>query len=222
MIIGIVQARTSSTRLPRKVLMPIHDRSMILMMLDRISTIKWCDELWVATSMDSSDDELAAVVVNAGYKVFRGDLDNVLKRYYDLAKIRNADIIVRLTGDCPLHDPNVIGQVLKARQRTGNQYVTNKTYPDGLDVEVFTIKALTEAYERAVDDYDKEHVASYMARHFSWYDYPAPLLDFSNVKWSVDTLSDLVFVRQVFDAFPNTIHFGWEEIITWQLKREQP
>ena len=137
-IVGIIQARMSSTRLPGKVLLEAGGKPLIVHMLERVSRSRLLNQVWLATSEEKGDDLLAEVVGNLGYDVFRGSLDNVLSRFHHIGKQAKADVIVRLTGDCPLHDPGVIDSVvgLFLDRKDASDYVSNvlpPTFPDGLD-----------------------------------------------------------------------------------------
>ena len=146
MILAIVQARLSSSRLPGKVLRPIMGRAMILYELERLSRSRRIDNIVLATSEDESDDPLAETVCSAGYAVFRGSLNDVLARYYHCAAAYGAEHVVRITGDCPLIDPAVVDRVIECHLNEGNDYTSNTigeaTYPDGLDTEVMRLTAL--------------------------------------------------------------------------------
>ncbi|MBN2124747.1 MAG: glycosyltransferase family protein [Deltaproteobacteria bacterium] len=226
-IVGIVQARMSSTRLPGKVLLDVLGRPLILLMLERVSRCRLLDELWLATSVQAEDDPLAEAVQGAGYRVFRGSLEDVLSRFRVIGKETSADVLVRLTGDCPLHDPEVVDAVvdcfLKAGQ--GVNYVSNvlpPTYPDGLDVEVFRFSALERAYLEAESDFDREHVTppirkaagreGRMANCFG----PA---DFSHLRWTLDEPEDYELIRRIFEEmYPQKGNFGWLDVLAWQTR----
>jgi glutamate-1-semialdehyde aminotransferase/spore coat polysaccharide biosynthesis protein SpsF (cytidylyltransferase family) len=202
--IAVVQARTSSTRLPRKVLAPIGPHSMIERLLRQLSGCRRLHGVIVATSNDAADDELAAHLATVGADVFRGDLVDVLSRYAAVAERAKADAIVRLTGDCPLHTPDTIDEVVQAFFTSGADYATNTepyTRPDGLDVEIFTAGALREANLNALPGPDREHVTPYIRRsptvrrHYHLHSQ-GPRGD--GLRWTVDEPADLAFVRQVW------------------------
>lgn len=202
--IAIIQARMSSTRLPGKVLMPLLDRPTILFMLERVRAACRLDDIVVATSNDASDDLLALTLQQAGANCFRGNLNDVLDRYHAAAEYARADNIVRLTGDCPLMDADLIDTALDLLASSGAHYVSNvdpPTYPDGLDVEAFTFEALHSAWQHACLPVEREHVTTYLrsckerfrAQGFSG------LSDLSALRWTVDHADDLAHVRMLVE-----------------------
>ena len=217
----------SSTRLPGKVLLETAGRPIILLMLERVSHCKRMDSIWLATSDDKSDDQLASVVEEAGYNVFRGSLENVLSRFWHLGKKEKADVIVRLTGDCPLHDPEVIDSVINhfLSNKDNVDYVSNvlpPTYPDGLDTEVFYYSVLDEAYKKTASVHDIEHVVPYIrrkaadnGRESNFYG-PA---DFSHLRWTLDEPEDYDFIKNIYqDLYPSQKDFTWLDVIAWLTK----
>ncbi|MDY7034792.1 MAG: glycosyltransferase family protein [Thermodesulfobacteriota bacterium] len=226
-IVGIIQARMSSTRLPGKVLLETMGRPMILLMLERVARCKLMDSIWLATSDDKSDDQLASVVERAGYNVFRGSLENVLSRFWHIGKREKANAIVRLTGDCPLHDPEVIDSVINhfLNNKDNVYYVSNvqpPTYPDGLDTEVFYYSVLDEAHKKTTSVHDIEHVVPYIRRKVadsgrkSNFYGPA---DFSHLRWTLDEPEDYDFINNVYqDLYPYHKDFTWLDVIAWLTK----
>ena len=203
MIIGVIQARMSSRRLPGKVLELLGGKPMIERQVERTS-LAGLDELIVATSTDSRDSPLCAELDRIGTRYSRGALDDVLDRVYQAAASVGADHVVRLTADCPLTDYRIIDRVLEAHLAQGNDYTSNtleRTYPDGLDVEVATIAALEAAWRECTDPEQREHVTPYL--------YTSPdrfklgnvdnAIDYSRYRLTVDYPEDLVVVRTVFD-----------------------
>ena len=164
-IICIIQARTSSKRLPRKILAYINGKKCIDRVIERVKRSKLINELWLATTKMKADDILEDIAKKKQLNLFRGSTDNVLSRYYEIAKITNADIIIRVTGDCPLIDYKVINKAIKLFEENTFDYVSNtinRTYPDGLDVEVFSRKTLEKTYKMAKHPFFLEHVTPYM------------------------------------------------------------
>ena len=203
MILGIVQARTGSTRLPGKVLMDLLGEPMLLRELARLDQCTTLDALVVATSDLPRDDLLAGLLTSRGRTVFRGSESDVLDRYYRCAEEHGADIVVRLTGDCPLICPEVVDKVVNAYLATPEcDYASNiepQTFPDGLDTEVFPFRILGLMWREATGD-EREHVTPYVRldpdtfRHCPVIHEP----DLSGMRWTVDELRDLEFVRQVY------------------------
>ena len=202
--VAIIQARMSSTRLPGKVLMPLLDRPTILFMLARVRRASRLDDIIVATSTDSSDDLLAKTLRQAGVNCFRGDLEDVLDRYHSAACYSRADNIVRLTGDCPLMDPDLIDTALDLLASTRAHYVSNvdpPTFPDGLDVEAFTFDALQSAWEQALLPAEREHVTPFLRNRtdlFRAHSFSG-ISDLSALRWTVDHADDLNHVRTLVD-----------------------
>lgn len=214
----------SSTRLPSKVMLEVFGKPLILMMLERVARCALLDGLWLATSDDPSDDPLAETVKDAGYKVFRGSLENVLSRFWHIGKSEGADAVVRLTGDCPLHDPEVIDAVIDmyARNRGGMDYVSNvlpPTFPDGLDTEVLSFELLDLSYRNATEKQDLEHVVLWARRRVSETgrkgNFVGPA-DFSHLRWTLDEPQDYAFITQVYEGlYAKKREFGWLDVVAW-------
>jgi spore coat polysaccharide biosynthesis protein SpsF (cytidylyltransferase family) len=221
-VVGILQARVGSTRLPGKVLLPAVGTPLIVHMIQRVRRAATLSALWLATSASPENDPLAALGSELGVPVFRGSEDDVLSRFAEIAERASADVVVRLTGDCPLHDPGVIDEVVRHFLRADADYVSNSlvpTYPDGLDVEVFSRTALDRAHREAQTPLQREHVTPYIHR---FHDGPGPFrvehhrgpADFSHLRWTVDEPADYEFVRQVFEALhPANPAFGWLDVV---------
>ena len=165
---AIIQARMSSTRLPGKITKELPYGSGITALGQVIGRLKKCrslDEIIVATTTDKTDAGVPSLAKRAGAKAFRGSLEDVLARYYMAAKKFNLDIIVRITGDCPCVDPEMVDALVRRHLATKSDYTANVvklTYPDGFDIEVFNFAALGAAYEQAREVSDREHVTSYL------------------------------------------------------------
>lgn len=219
--IAIVQARMTSTRLPGKVLAPVLGEPMILRQLARVVRAQSLDGIVVATSTDPSDDALASELRAAGYTVHRGDLDDVLGRHVAAMDAMGAGVVVRITADCPLISPRVIDEVVAAFQASSADYVSNTlkpTYPDGLDVEVFTADALRAVHDTSHDPAEREHVTLGVYRHpdrFSVVNVVDPAgSDHSDLRWTVDTPDDLLFVCEVYSAlWPGNPDFEYEDVL---------
>jgi spore coat polysaccharide biosynthesis protein SpsF len=205
MILAVLQARMSSTRLPGKVLKPLAGQPMILRQIERVARARRIDRLVVATSVETSDDPLAAVVAAAGVAVHRGPLNNVLARFIGALDAFPADHLVRLTADCPLADPELIDATIALHLETGADYASNTperhAWPKGLDVEVITAAALRRAAVAASPE-GREHVTwdvwNQPDRYrLAWLPCPA---DDGDVRWTVDRPDDYVFVSEVYDA----------------------
>jgi len=221
MILGILQARISSTRLPGKVLKPILGIPMLLHQIKRIQRAKLVDKLIVATSLEQADDELENMCKGNGIQCFRGSLEDVLERFYQAAKLFKPEHIVRLTGDCPLTDPEIIDQVIEVHLRGNFDYTSNAlepTYPDGLDVEVLRFSVLERARQEATLSSQREHVTLYI--------YQNPLefkigvvkgkTDLSALRWTVDEPQDFALVKDVYEfLYPQNPNFTTKDILEY-------
>jgi len=213
MILAILQARTSSSRLPGKVLLPLVGAPMILRQIERVRRSRRIDKLVVATSDDASDDALARTLAGAGVAVHRGPLDDVMTRFLGaLTAFGPAEHVVRLTGDCPLADPAVIDATIDAVMAAGADYGSNtppdapfpdgRTFPRGLDVECMTASALLAAAERATSVEEREHVTWALHRRPDLYRqaFLSQAADEGEVRWTVDYADDHAFVTGVYEA----------------------
>lgn len=204
-VLAVLQARTSSSRLPGKVLARVHGRPMILRQIERVRRARSLGGLVVATSDDASDDVLVDLLDGEGIAVHRGPLDDVLMRFAGALAAHPADHVVRLTGDCPLADPAVIDATVALHLAEGADYTSNcaaPTFPDGLDVEVMRAEALRAADAEARLPSEREHVTPWLRANpgrFRAAELRAPE-DCSHLRFTVDTPADLAFVRAVFDA----------------------
>ena len=227
--IGIVQARTSSTRLPGKVLMPLVGEPMILRQLERISRAKTLDLIVVATSDDHSDDALASAIIDAGYDLVRGSLDDVLGRFIQVIDEYRLDVVVRITADCPLISPAVIDHVVAAFEASDADYASNTmvpTYPDGLDVEVVTAAALRQVATESSDMHEREHVTLGVYRRpeqFSILNVSDPTgADHSDLRWTVDSPVDFAFVEQVYaHLLPTNPEFEYADVLAFLEKHPE-
>ena len=205
MNLAILQARMTSSRLPGKVMAPVLGEPMIGRQIERLRRSVQIDRLIVATSAEPSDDALAAYCLSLGLGVVRGALDDVLGRFATaLADHPDADVVVRLTADCPLADPVVIDAVIARHHAAGADYTSNtlgtRTYPHGLDAEVVRAEVLLQAARLADDPYEREHVTPYIYRRPEVFRLAGvtrrPSL--ARLRWTVDVADDLAFVRGVY------------------------
>ena len=204
-VVAVVQARLGSTRLPGKTLADIEGRPMLAHVAERAQAIPGVTETVVATTTNPIDQAIAAFARGAGIPCVRGSEEDVLDRFRLAAIEREAEIVVRVTADCPLLDPEVAGLVLGEYLHGGGaiDYVSNvhpPTYPDGLDTEVFSRDALEVAWREARMPSDREHVTSYVWRRPERFRLTnvSGREDWSGHRWTVDAEADLAFVRAVF------------------------
>jgi len=265
-VIAIVQARMSSTRLPGKVLLDIGGKPMLARVIDRSRRAKWVDEVIVATTSEEEDTPIAAFCQGYDVPYYRGSQFDVLDRYYRAAKQFQADVIVRITADCPLIDPQLMDEVIEdlffwkgdpskpLLQGEGMQenpfwdFAANRlpppwkrTYPIGLDTEVCTFTALERAWQEAQQPYHREHVMPYLYEpdhsvhcstlHVSQSmpDFPPGYFkvlvvdhdpDYGNYRWTVDTMDDLLLLREIYARFGNHDQMSWGEVL--KLFQEDP
>jgi spore coat polysaccharide biosynthesis protein SpsF len=202
-LVAIIQARMTSSRLPGKVLKLILGKPMLLHQIERLQHSQMIDKLIVAISIEESDDGIEQMCLDNNIEVFRGDLDNVLDRFYQCAKPHHPEHIVRLTGDCPLADWEVVDQIIQYHLDGGHDYTSNcvpPTYPDGLDVEVMKFLALREAWECAKLPSELEHVTPYIRNNpelFSTCNFEFEI-DLSAYRWTVDEPNDFEFVKEIY------------------------
>lgn len=218
-ILTLLQARTSSSRLPGKVLLPLLGKPMLFRQLERVRRARLIGDLMVATSTDATDDAVADLCRAEGVAYHRGSLADVLDRFYHAALPRNPDIVVRLTGDCPLADPQVIDAVIEFFLGGQYDYASNAvepTFPDGLDVEVMRFGCLDAAWREARLPSEREHVTLFIhskpARfRIGSYRYAG---DLGGLRWTVDEPADFDFVSRVYEnLYPNKPEFGMQDVL---------
>jgi spore coat polysaccharide biosynthesis protein SpsF len=224
-VLCILQARMSSVRLPGKVLRPILGRPMLAWQIERIQRATGIDALCVATSTESADTAIAEQCATIGVDCYRGSLNDVLDRYYQAAQRYEAGHVMRLTADCPLVEPSVLDLIVDKHLGDGNDYTSNvheRSYPDGLDAELFTTAALQRAWRQAQSPFEREHVTPYLYR-------TGPPLkrgvvkdeaDRSRLRWTVDYPEDFEFVSRVFEALvPTKPDFDMHDVLALLSRR---
>lgn len=222
----IIQARSGSSRLPGKVLMPILGTPMLVLQIERIKNAKKIDAIVVATSDRPADDTVAALAETSGVGTFRGSEKDVLGRVYLAAKEAGASAVVRITGDCPLMDPRVVDEVVEQFKEKGVDYtLTPSNYPEGLDCEVFTFAALERAYTEAKLPSEREHVTPYIRNHPELFKIDTAWRvgeeDNSQMHWSVDTQNDFDFVSRIVEAlYPTNKNFSKDDVLA--LLKQKP
>lgn len=224
----IVQARMGSTRLPGKVMMKLLGRPMLDQQIERLKRVKNVDSIIVATSTAFGDNTIEALCADLAVPCFRGSEDDVLARYYDAAKSADADTLVRVTGDCPLIDPQLIDDMIARYDSESDalDYLSNtveRTYPRGLDTEVVSMSALERAHNEATEQPQREHVTPYIWQNPDKFSVAAYTdeKDYSHHRWTVDTVQDLVLVQKMFEAlYPKQPDFSWHDCLA--LLKQHP
>ncbi len=226
MVLAILQARASSSRLPGKVLRPILGRPMLTLQIERMRRARGLHGVVVATSLDPGDDAVAEAADAAGASVFRGSLEDVLSRYLGaIEAFGPMESFVRMTADCPLAEPALIDEAIRSHGRAGADITSLQvrwTFPKGLDVEVVQVAALRAA-DRLASPAEREHVtAAIYARaeafRINGVDRDPPL----RFRWTVDTLQDFEFVRAVYeDLYPVNPAFTAADVLAWQARHPE-
>lgn len=229
-VVIIVQARMGSTRLPGKVLKPLAGAPMLQRQLERLQRCRHVDKIVVATTESPKDDAIVQLAEQMdGIGIFRGPEDDVLARFLGAARAHDADVVVRVTADCPLIDPEVIDAAIElyAARQPKVSYVSNgfiRTYPRGLDVEVFPFCALKEAEAETASASDREHVTPFIWRQPDRYPR-ADLVDSddnSALRWTVDTPEDLRLVTEVYERlYPTDPEFGYRDVLNLMAAEPQ-
>ena len=224
-VVAVVQARMGSTRFPNKVLQRILGRPMIEFLIARLRRSNQIDNILLATSDDPRNKELIECVAKLGIHSVVGSENDVLARYLAAARASNADVIVRITGDCPLVDSVIVDDLVSKFRHGSIDYISNTnppTFPDGLDVEVFSVKALEVAEKEATDKYDREHVTPYLRKQGLFQTQNVcHTEDLSSLRWTVDEIEDFKLVVNIFNHFHPSINFSWEDILNYQMQNPE-
>ncbi|MBI4779667.1 glycosyltransferase family protein [Candidatus Falkowbacteria bacterium] len=222
MITAIIQARTGSSRLPEKVLKEVCGKTLLEHQILRVKRAKLLDRIIVATTDKPADDPIAEIAKKTGVDIFRGSEADVLDRYYKAAKKYNASEIVRLTGDCPLIDPVIIDLVIDYYLKNKNLYdyasnVRPPTFPDGLDVEVFSMATLEKAWQEAKLPSEREHVTAYIGKNPEIFrlGIVENAKDLSYLRMTIDEPADWELISKIFlDLYPSKPDFDLADILT--------
>jgi spore coat polysaccharide biosynthesis protein SpsF len=218
---AIIQTRMGSTRLPGKVMLDLFDRPVIGHVIERVKNSKFIDDIIIATTTLKQDDVIEEQAEKNGVHCFRGSEEDVLSRYYLGAKENNLDVVVRITSDCPLIDPVVTDRVIDEFKKNDYDLVANvgsgpglRTYPRGLDTEVFSFRNLEEAFINAKEKYQREHVTPYIYENGKKISYVKNAVDYSNYRWTLDTDEDFELISTIYKHLYKGKHdFYLNEII---------
>ncbi len=229
-IVTVIQARTTSTRLPGKVMLPLAGEPLLLRMIERVCLAKTVGTVVVATTTDSADDVVVELCTQHGIDVYRGHPLDLLDRHVQVGIEFNADAVVKIPSDCPLIDPAVIDQVIGEWLANPHiDYVSNlhpATWPDGNDVEVVSMSALTRAHEEAYQAIDREHTTPYLWQNPHLFsianvEWQVGLNLFASHRWTIDYQEDYEFISTVYrELYDADKAFGVEDIL--QLLRRRP
>ncbi len=219
-VTAIIQARVGSTRLPGKVLKPLLDKPMLTWVVERAQKSRLIDEVVIATTTQSGDDAIADLCHKEGWFCFRGSEDDVLDRYYQTALQLKSETIVRITSDCPVIDPGICDLLVASFLSIAPScdYVTNSepaSYPRGLDVEIFSLDALKQAWREDDKPEWREHVTPFIYNNpdrFIIHNISNPV-DYSSYRWTVDTPEDFSLIEKIYNYFGHG-DFSWHDIIS--------
>lgn len=218
-IVAIIQARMGSTRLPGKVLAEIGGQSMLNRVVERVRCIPGVGEVVVATTESAPDEAVVQECTRIGAPVFRGSEGDVLDRYYRAAEAYRAEGVVRVSADCPLIDPGESGRVVDAFLAEAADLAANDltpSYPTGMGTEVMAAAALGSAWRDATLAYERTHVAPYLFQHPERFRLVnvASSVNYSHLRWTVDTSEDLEFVRAVYSRLDGSGGFDWQAVLS--------
>ena len=220
-VVAIIQARMGSTRLPGKVLLDLAGKPMLARVVERTRQAQMLDEVVVATTVQPADEAIARLCTDRGWLCFRGSEEDVLDRYYRAAITHRADVVVRITSDCPLIEPEIVDRLVCAflDGQPEVDYACNtlpkRTFPRGLDTEVMRFDALKHAWREDNNPAWREHVTLYIQRNPDLFCIHGIMneVDHSHMRWTVDTPQDLAFVRRTYEHFGHD-RFSWREVLT--------
>lgn len=202
--VAIIQARMGSTRLPGKVLLSLGEISVLGHVITRLQTSKLIDEIWIATSTEDADQIIELEAGIYGAQVYKGSESDVLDRYYQTAVRAQADRVLRITSDCPFIDVDIISQLIDVFERSQCDYASNglkRTYPRGLDCELFTFETLERTWHKADLDFQREHVTPFIYQHSDQFRIAQLIgnIDYSAHRWTLDTIEDWGFIQAVYE-----------------------
>lgn len=225
-IVAIIQARMSSTRLPHKVLKDLHGKTVLNRVVDRVSDCDLFDKVVVATTDLDIDNAIVNECKKIGVAYTRGSSDNVLSRYYEAAEKFNAENVVRVTSDCPVISTQVLGKIVAEYLDKQPDYLSNtiqRTFPRGLDAEIFSFKTLEVAYKNATKDYEKEHVTPYIYQNPDKFNilHFKDSVDNSQHRWTLDTKEDWELIQKIYAyLYDDNNKFEYNDILN--LYKEYP
>jgi spore coat polysaccharide biosynthesis protein SpsF len=227
--VATIEARMTSTRLPGKVLMKTVGKPMLELMVERLRRVPSLDGIVIATTENGPDDAIVDLAKRLDIDWHRGSEMDVTARLLGAAAEHRIDVIVETTGDCPLIDPDLVEDCIQAYRKGGVDYVSNvleRSYPIGMDTQVFATAALADVAERTESPFDREHGAVYMYKHpdlYSLRNVPAPpALTDPELRLTLDTIEDYDLINHVFEAlYPDNPAFGLADVLALLERRPE-
>lgn len=226
-IAAIIQARMGSTRLSGKIMKDIKGRTVLSHVIERVNQSNIIDEIIIATTVEERDNVIEDEALKCGAKVYRGSEEDVLSRYYLAAKENNIDIIVRVTSDCPVIDANVIDEIINFYLEEKYDIVTNagsdlsqRTFPRGLDTEVFSYEVLKDAFNNGREKYQREHVTPYIYEQSKKVHYFKNDVNYSMYRWTLDTEEDFELISEIYNRLYKGTHDFYLQDIVKIFKQE--
>ena len=215
---AMLQARCGSSRLPGKILMNIGGKTVLQWVIERVQRSKYIDEVIVVTSIDKNNLPVLRLCADLGVQVFAGAEDDVLDRYYQMAKLIKPDYVVMVTADCPCYDWSILDQAIESMPLE-TDYLSDfgETLPDGLDIEIVKFSALKLAWQKANLASEREHVTQYIRKRpekFQHKNFVCPFGDFGYLRWTLDEQEDFVFIKTIYDHF---LSMGQEDFLTQDI-----
>lgn len=217
----LIQARCGSTRLPNKVMKNLCGKSVLQRMIERVQRSKYIDEIIILTSFEKNNLPIVSLCAELGIRVFCGSENDVLDRYYQAAKLINADYIIRLTADCPCFDASLLDLAIETLDKDVDyRGMLSESFADGLDLEIIKYSALKQAWEEAYLASEREHVTQYIIHHpeiFKHQDFKSGIEGFGNRRWTVDEPEDFELVKKIFEHFllMGKENFNYKEILSY-------
>jgi len=226
-ILATIQARMGSSRLPKKIMLPILGKPVIWHIYKRLRFCKELDQICIATSTSDVDDSIEIFAKKNKISIYRGPEKDLIKRLLEAAKKFDAEAIVRVTGDCPLVDPQIVDEIVKIfKNGLKYEFISNtieRTFPDGLDVEIMSVEFLKELESQLMNQYDREYFVSYIMKNKTRYKCYSLKnnQDFSHMRWTLDYPKDYDFIKKIFEIlFNDSTVFHMKDIL--QLIKSNP
>jgi len=226
-IVATIEARMTSSRLPGKVLMPVLGKPMLHYLVLRLRAVPSIDAIVLATTSNATDDPLEAFATETGIACFRGSEDDVMQRVVDAAESTAADIVVEITGDCPIIDPEIVEQTIRMFKAHDADYVGNaqvRSYPDGMDVQVFRLNTLKRSAALTIDRLDREHVTLHIRNHPELFSHvhlvAPPEIHWPELGLTLDERADYELLTRIIEHFEDAPLFTCLDAV--RLLRNRP